>query len=65
VQEEVAAVTYWHAELRRHDVLLAEGLPAESYLDSGDRDGFGAAEPLAVAGPQGTPTATSGVIAAS
>jgi hypothetical protein len=27
-------------ELRQHDVLLAEGLPAESYLDTGDRTNF-------------------------
>jgi hypothetical protein len=33
-------VTYFHIELATHDVLLAEGLPAESYLDTGDRDGF-------------------------
>jgi hypothetical protein len=33
-------VTYFHIELSRHDVLLAEGLPAESYLDSGDRRDF-------------------------
>jgi hypothetical protein len=30
-------VTYYHIELPHHDVLLAEGLPAESYLDTGDR----------------------------
>ena len=30
-----AVVTYWHVELPEHDVLLAEGLPAESYLDTG------------------------------
>jgi Hint domain/Subtilase family len=30
------AVTYFHVELPRHDVLLAEGLPAESYLDTGE-----------------------------
>jgi len=34
------AVTYYHIELPRHDVLLAEGLPAESYLDAGDRSNF-------------------------
>jgi len=28
-------VGYWHVELERHDVLLAEGLPCESYLDTG------------------------------
>ncbi len=31
------AVTYYHVELPRHDVILAEGLPAESYLDTGNR----------------------------
>jgi hypothetical protein len=48
VQEEVAAVTYWHVELSCHDVLVAEGLPAESYLDTGNRAAFGgaAAEPV-------------------
>lgn len=30
-------VTYVHVELDAHDVLLAEGLPAESYLDTGNR----------------------------
>lgn len=30
-------VSYWHVELPRHDVLLAEGLPCESYLDTGNR----------------------------
>ena len=33
-------VTYHHVELTRHSVLLAEGLPAESYLDAGDRSSF-------------------------
>jgi hypothetical protein len=33
-------VTYYHIELEHHDVLLAEGLPAESYLDVGDRFNF-------------------------
>ncbi len=31
---------YFHLELPRHEVVLAEGLPAESYLDSGDRGKF-------------------------
>jgi hypothetical protein len=34
------AVTYYHVELERHDVLLAEGLPAESFLDTGNRAAF-------------------------
>ena len=39
-QEDAGAVTYWHVELPRHAVLLAEGLPAESYLDTGNRTAF-------------------------
>ena len=39
-QERPARVEYWHVELDRHDVLLAEGLPAESYLDTGNRGAF-------------------------
>jgi len=33
-------VEYWHVELDAHDIILAEGLPAESYLDCGARTGF-------------------------
>ncbi len=33
-------VTYFHVELASHDILLAEGLAAESYLDTGNRDMF-------------------------
>ncbi len=40
VQESRAAVTYWHVELDRHDIILAEGMPCESYLDTGNRDAF-------------------------
>jgi hypothetical protein len=36
-------VDYFHVELDRHDVVYAEGLPAESYLDTGNRDTFSAA----------------------
>ena len=39
-QEDVTTITYWHVELPKHDVLLAEGLPAESYLDTGNRSAF-------------------------
>ncbi|MCJ2088231.1 Hint domain-containing protein [Methylobacterium sp. E-005] len=35
--ERVEAVTYWHIELDSHDVLLAEGAPAESFVDDGGR----------------------------
>jgi hypothetical protein len=34
-------VTYFHVELRHHDVILAEGLPVESYLDLDGRQNFG------------------------
>jgi hypothetical protein len=34
-------VRYHHIELERHSVVFAEGLPAESYLDTGDRADFG------------------------
>ena len=37
---DVAEVTYHHIELASHDVLIAEGLPTESYLDTGDRSNF-------------------------
>jgi hypothetical protein len=40
VQEEVDSVRYFHVELDAHDVLLAEGLACESYLDDGNRDAF-------------------------
>ncbi len=40
VQEPWEHVTYWHVELERHDVLLAEGVPTESYLDTGNRGAF-------------------------
>ena len=45
VQEKRDRVTYYHLELARHDVLLAEGLPAESYLDTGNRAVFENADP--------------------
>ncbi len=33
-------VHYYHVELDNHDVLLAEGVPAESYLNTGNRGFF-------------------------
>jgi hypothetical protein len=40
VQIEMRQVTYFHIELAEHDLLRAEGLLAESYLDVGDRSNF-------------------------
>ena len=39
-QTRVRQVIYYHIELARHDVVLAEGLPAETYLDTGNRSRF-------------------------
>jgi hypothetical protein len=39
-QISVSEVTYFHIELPEHDVILAEDLPAESYLAVGDRFDF-------------------------
>jgi hypothetical protein len=39
-QVRVTRVTYWHVELHAHDVLLAENLPCESFLDTGNRSAF-------------------------
>ena len=39
----VNGVIYWHVELEQHDILLAEGLPAESYIDLGSRPWFAGA----------------------
>jgi Hint domain len=39
-QEQVDEITYWHVELESHDVIMAEGLPCESYLDTGNRGAF-------------------------
>jgi hypothetical protein len=41
IQEQVERIRYFHVELDAHDVLLAEGLPCESYLDDGNRTSFG------------------------
>ncbi|HTQ70799.1 MAG TPA: Hint domain-containing protein [Acidocella sp.] len=35
--ESIPAMTYYHVELDRHDVLLAEGLACESYFCNGNR----------------------------
>ena len=39
-QVKMDRVTYYHVELSQHSILLAEGLPTESYLDTGDRSNF-------------------------
>jgi Hint domain len=39
-EKGLGAVSYFHIELDRHDVLMAEGLEVESYLDTGNRGEF-------------------------
>ncbi len=46
-REPARRVTYLHVELDTHDVLLAEGLPCESYLDTGNRGNFANGGPVA------------------
>jgi hypothetical protein len=53
-QQPVDEVTYWHVELPRHDILLAEGLRCESYLDTGNSAAF------ADGGSAGIPITRSG-----
>ena len=49
IREPRDDVTYYHVELRRHGLLDAEGVAAESYLDTGNRGFFAnAGEPLAL-----------------
>jgi hypothetical protein len=38
IQEtQTRRISYHHIELEQHDIILAEGLPVETYLDTGDR----------------------------
>jgi hypothetical protein len=51
VREWRAFVTYFHVELPQHDVILAEGAPCESYLDTGNRMDFDNGGPAVAAHP--------------
>ncbi|MBB2963507.1 hypothetical protein FHU13_003911 [Methylobacterium sp. R2-1] len=59
-REPRASVTYWHIELDAHDILLAEGMPAESYIDGGDRAFFVEASDHALHNPDFVPTGWNG-----
>jgi T5SS/PEP-CTERM-associated repeat protein len=39
-QEARAEIAYWHVELAGHDVIFADGLACETYLDTGNRGAF-------------------------
>lgn len=51
VQMPCEAITYWHVEVPSHDVLLAEDLPCETYLDTGNRAAFTSAGEVAMLHP--------------
>ena len=57
IVQDLAArsVRYFHVELEGHDVLLAEGMPAESYLDTGNRAQFANGERVVALHPNFQP----------
>jgi hypothetical protein len=54
-QVERETMTYYHIELPRHDVLLADGMPAESYLEAGGRSAFANGDDVIQLHPDFTP----------
>ena len=46
--DTIEATTYYHVELPEHAILLAEGLPCESWLDTGNRSMFENARTVAI-----------------
>ena len=58
VQVDVESVTYWHVELDEHEIILAEELPSESYLEMGNRDFFAENVTVALAASPDTPIRT-------
>jgi autotransporter passenger strand-loop-strand repeat protein len=52
VQERVETVSYWHVELDRHDVLIADGMAAESFLDVDNRNVFANSGAVTVLHPE-------------
>ena len=58
-QQTVAQVSYFHVELDAHDVLFAEGLAAETYLDTGNRDAFANCDGAVQAFPDFSPGAAT------
>ena len=57
-QVDVDEVTYWHVELDGHDVIFAEDLPAESYLEMGNRGFFAESGVVTLAGLPDRPVRT-------
>ena len=57
-EPEARRVTYHHVELASHAIMLAEGLPAETYLDTGNRMMFDGPGPIVLHPNFGGQTAT-------
>nr|WP_301288628.1 Hint domain-containing protein [Methylorubrum extorquens] len=57
---DATSVVYWHVELDAHDILLAEGLHAESFLDFGCRPFFEGASDHALHNPDFVPPGLAG-----
>ncbi len=57
-QIERTRITYHHIELARHDVILAHGLPAETYLETGHRAAFTNGGSIVQAHPRFAPCGT-------
>jgi hypothetical protein len=62
-QEAWREVEYFHVELESHDILLAEGCPAESYLDCGNRNSFENGDGALALHPEWRPSADSRLFA--
>ena len=58
-ESECVGYRVFHLEFERHAILFADGLPAESYLDTGDRANFANAELTAQAAAQAAAQATA------
>jgi hypothetical protein len=59
-QVECDHIAYWHIELPSHDVILANGLPTESFLDTGNRHNFEAGGQIVALFPDFVPLAWEG-----
>ena len=57
-QVAVDEVTYWHVELDSHDILLAENMAAESYLEMGNRAFFRETDVVALGASPDSPVRT-------
>jgi hypothetical protein len=56
-ERAITDFTYFHLELDQHALVLAEGLAAESYLDTGNRHMFSEDDAIALASPSRTSAA--------